>query len=80
MNVALVLQRFQLELVSSANCSIDHMMKVLMEVQADPEYELQLKSTLTIKPAGFKMKVRRRPGRSLMTGKISLARVHAKLI
>ncbi|TAQ85754.1 hypothetical protein B7494_g5932 [Chlorociboria aeruginascens] len=49
MNVALVLQRFQLEF-------------------ADPAYELQLKSTLTIKPGNFKMKVRRRPGKTLMTG------------
>ena len=42
-NVALVLQRFQIEL-------------------ADPTYELNLKSTLTIKPKDFRMKVRRRPG------------------
>ena len=49
MNIALVLQRFQLEM-------------------ADPGYELQLKSTLTIKPYGFKLRVRRRPGKSLMTG------------
>lgn len=49
MNIALVLQRFQLEL-------------------ADPNYELKLKSSLTIKPLDFKMKVRRRPGKSLLTG------------
>ena len=49
MNIALVLQRFQLEM-------------------ADPEYDLQLKSTLTIKPLGFRMKVRRRPGKTLLTG------------
>jgi cytochrome P450/NADPH-cytochrome P450 reductase len=49
MNVALVLQRFQIEL-------------------ADPTYKLELKSTLTIKPWQFKMKVRRRPGKTLMTG------------
>ena len=36
--------------------------------KAIPEYNLELKSTLTIKPVNFKMKVRRRPGRSLMTG------------
>ena len=48
-NIALVLQRFQLEM-------------------ADPSYELQLKSTLTIKPWHFRMKVRRRPGKNLMTG------------
>jgi cytochrome P450/NADPH-cytochrome P450 reductase len=49
MNIALVLQRFQIEL-------------------ADPAYALQLKSTLTIKPDHFRMKVRRRPGKTLMTG------------
>ena len=49
MNIALVLQRFQLEM-------------------ADPSYELQMKSTLTIKPYQFKLRVRRRPGRTLMTG------------
>lgn len=48
-NIALVLQRFQLQL-------------------ADPAYELQLKSTLTIKPWNFRMKVRRRPGKTLMVG------------
>lgn len=48
-NIAMVLQRFQLEL-------------------ADPSYELELKSTLTIKPKGFKMKVRRRPGKSMWAG------------
>ncbi|KAJ5692065.1 hypothetical protein N7462_001488 [Penicillium macrosclerotiorum] len=36
--------------------------------KADPEYVLQLKSTLSIKPLQFKMKVRRRPGRSILTG------------
>lgn len=49
MNIALVLQRFQLEM-------------------ADPDYDLQLKSTLTIKPYQFRFKVRRRPGKSLLTG------------
>ena len=49
MNIALVLQRFQIDL-------------------ADPAYELQLRSNLTIKPGGFKMKVRRRPGKGLMVG------------
>jgi len=48
-NIALVLQRFQLEL-------------------ADPSYELELKSTLTIKPWNFRMKVRRRPGKTLLVG------------
>ncbi|CAD0112093.1 unnamed protein product [Aureobasidium uvarum] len=48
-NIALVLQRFQLQL-------------------ADPTYELELKSTLTIKPWNFKMEVRRRPGKALMVG------------
>lgn len=52
-NIALVLQRFQLEL-------------------ADPSYELQLKSTLTIKPTNFKLKARRRPGKSLMVSSTSL--------
>ncbi|EPE27540.1 Cytochrome P450 [Glarea lozoyensis ATCC 20868] len=49
MNVALVLQRFQIE-------------------KADPNYKLELKSTLTIKPWNWRMKVRRRPGKALMTG------------
>ena len=35
---------------------------------ADPAYDLEIKSTLTVKPVGFFMKVRRRPGRSLLTG------------
>ena len=35
---------------------------------ADPSYELDIKSTLTIKPVNFFMKVRRRPGKSLLTG------------
>ena len=48
-NIALILQRFQLEF-------------------ADPAYELKLKSTLTIKAFGLKMKVRRRRGKTLMTG------------
>lgn len=48
-NIALVLQRFQLQL-------------------ADPTYELELKSTLTIKPWNFRMKARRRAGKSLMVG------------
>ncbi|KAH0278599.1 cytochrome P450, partial [Aureobasidium melanogenum] len=48
-NIALVLQRFQLEL-------------------ADPAYELELKSTLTIKPWNFRMKARRRPGKALTVG------------
>ncbi|KAI8629786.1 cytochrome P450 [Xylariaceae sp. FL1651] len=34
----------------------------------DPSYDLHLKSTLTIKPDGFKIKVARRPGRSVMVG------------
>lgn len=48
-NIALALQRFQLEF-------------------ADPAYELELKSTLTIKPWNFRIKARRRPGKSLMVG------------
>ncbi|KAK4626456.1 Bifunctional cytochrome P450/NADPH--P450 reductase [Fulvia fulva] len=35
---------------------------------ADPSYELQLKSTLTIKPWQFRMKVRRRQGKSPHVG------------
>ncbi|KAK5166584.1 uncharacterized protein LTR77_008127 [Saxophila tyrrhenica] len=35
---------------------------------ADPGYDLEIKSTLTIKPEGFYMRVRRRPGKSLLTG------------
>ncbi|KAI0799063.1 cytochrome P450 [Xylaria sp. FL0064] len=34
----------------------------------DPSYNLRLKSTLTVKPDGFKIKVTRRPGKSLMVG------------
>ena len=48
-NMALVLQRFNIEL-------------------ADPTYELRLKSTLTIKPDGFRMKVHRRAGKSATVG------------
>jgi cytochrome P450/NADPH-cytochrome P450 reductase len=35
---------------------------------ADPGYELDIQSTLTIKPTGFFMKMRRRAGKSLLTG------------
>ncbi|KAK6212271.1 hypothetical protein LQW54_005402 [Pestalotiopsis sp. IQ-011] len=35
---------------------------------ADPSYNLHLKSTLTVKPADFKIKVSRRPGRGPYTG------------
>jgi cytochrome P450/NADPH-cytochrome P450 reductase len=49
MYIALVLQRFQIDL-------------------ANPAYELQFRSNLTIKPDDFKIKVRRRPGKSLMAG------------
>ncbi|KAL0253291.1 hypothetical protein SLS55_010263 [Diplodia seriata] len=48
-NVALLLQRFQVEM-------------------ADPSYVLVNKSTLTIKPDGFFIKVRRRPGKGPMVG------------
>ena len=34
----------------------------------DPSYELKYKSTLTIKPLNLRIKVTRRPGKSLMTG------------
>lgn len=34
----------------------------------DPSYNLQLKSTLTVKPEGFQMKVARRPGKSPLVG------------
>ncbi|KAF3036352.1 hypothetical protein E8E12_008017 [Didymella heteroderae] len=46
MVVALILQKFQVEL-------------------ADPAYELHVKVTLTMKPDGLKLKVRRRPGRTM---------------
>ncbi|KAI1341804.1 cytochrome P450 [Xylariaceae sp. FL0016] len=36
--------------------------------KADPNYKLVLKSTLTTKPDGFRMKVTRRPGRNIMFG------------
>ncbi|KAK2610525.1 hypothetical protein N8I77_003948 [Diaporthe amygdali] len=35
---------------------------------ADPEYQLKIKPTLTIKPDDFKFKVRRRPGKDRMVG------------
>ncbi|KAK9793614.1 putative Cytochrome P450 [Seiridium cardinale] len=35
---------------------------------ADPSYDLHLKSTLTVKPADFKIKVSRRPGKSSNVG------------
>ncbi|KXT16759.1 hypothetical protein AC579_5468 [Pseudocercospora musae] len=44
---------------------------VLQHVQlefAHPNYDLKLKSTLTIKPDGFRIRVKRRPGKSLYTG------------
>ncbi|KAI0976920.1 cytochrome P450 [Xylaria arbuscula] len=34
----------------------------------DPSYNLRLKSTLTVKPEGFKIKVVRRPGKSALVG------------
>jgi len=36
--------------------------------KADPSYKLVLRSTLTTKPANFKMKVRRRPDRHILVG------------
>ncbi|OJD32086.1 nadph-cytochrome p450 reductase [Diplodia corticola] len=57
-NIALILQRFQVEM-------------------ADPSYTLVNKSTLTIKPDGFFLKVRRRPGKSPMVGLASLATSNA---
>ena len=36
--------------------------------KADPHYELDLRWTMSISPLDFKMKVRRRTGRSLTTG------------
>jgi len=35
---------------------------------ADPSYELKIHTTLTLKPEGFRMKVRRRPGKSDWVG------------
>jgi cytochrome P450/NADPH-cytochrome P450 reductase len=52
MAVALILQRFQVEL-------------------AEPDYELKIRQTLTIKPIGYHLKVRMRPGKSLYTGIVS---------
>ena len=37
-------------------------------VKADPSYKLALKSTLTIKPDGFGIKVRRREGKGMLVG------------
>jgi cytochrome P450/NADPH-cytochrome P450 reductase len=50
--VALILQRFQVEM-------------------ADPSYELKIRQTLTIKPVGWHMKVRLRPGKSVYTGLVT---------
>ena len=36
--------------------------------KVDPDYDLQLKGQMGVKPVDFKIKVRRRPGRSLMVG------------
>lgn len=49
MAVALILQRFQVEM-------------------ADPSYEMNIRQTLTIKPVGWNIKVRLRPGRGLYSG------------
>jgi cytochrome P450/NADPH-cytochrome P450 reductase len=38
---------------------------------ADPSYELKIRQTLTIKPVGFRMKVRLRPGKSVFTGLVT---------
>ncbi|KAK2611954.1 hypothetical protein QQS21_002060 [Conoideocrella luteorostrata] len=35
---------------------------------ADPQYTLRIKSTLTVKPDGLTLKMRRRPGKTLYTG------------
>ncbi|KAI0177897.1 cytochrome P450 [Pestalotiopsis sp. NC0098] len=45
--------------------------------KADPNYKLVLKSTLTTKPEGFRMRVKRRPGRNLMFGLPGSARAQA---
>ena len=74
LNVALILQRFQVEM-------------------ADPTYDLSkqdtktwcpytnlrpaIKSTLTMKPKAFKIKVRRRPGKDSMVGLGGVTTVHA---
>lgn len=50
--VALILQRFQVEMT-------------------DPSYELKIRQTLTIKPVGFRMKVRLRSGKSVFTGLVT---------
>ena len=52
MAIALILQRFQVEL-------------------AEPDYEMKIRQTLTIKPVGYHLKIRLRPGKSLYTGIIS---------
>jgi cytochrome P450/NADPH-cytochrome P450 reductase len=38
---------------------------------ADPSYELKIRQTLTIKPVGWHMKVRLRPGKSVYTGLVT---------
>ncbi|KAI1172041.1 cytochrome P450 [Nemania sp. FL0916] len=36
--------------------------------KADPDYQMELKGQMGVKPIGFRIKVRRRPGRSLILG------------
>lgn len=38
---------------------------------AEPEYELKIRQTLTIKPIGWHMRMRTRPGKTLYTGLVS---------
>lgn len=52
MAVALILQRFQVEM-------------------AEPSYEMKIRQTLTIKPVGWHIKVRLRPGKNIYTGLLS---------
>ena len=66
LNVALILQRFQVEMVDPTYDLSKRSPKILIFSLIDGLPAL--KSTLTIKPEGFKFKVRRRPGKDSMVG------------
>lgn len=45
----------------------------------DPSYELKIRQTLTIKPTGFKIKARKRPGKDLYVGIVGTAQQEKSL-
>jgi hypothetical protein len=69
MAIALILQRFQvLHIRLYAVVAFAYYSQVEL---AEPNYELKIRQTLTIKPMGYHLKVRLRPGKSLYTGIVS---------